>query len=207
MAFPSFIVVLASGFAAGVFQRGIARSHRAWPTITPAMVAVLALMFAAQLASPGLLFLLGRDPALVEQGQLWRAVTALFVQDGGWPGAIFNLTCLSLLGAVAERRWGTSQWLLVYFGGGITTEFLALAWQPHGAGNSVAYFALAGALTTHHLNGRLGAIQILIRIVGFSAGAALVLSHDIHGLAYWIGAILGGVLTIQDRRRTTLRIA
>lgn len=34
---------------------------------------------------------------------------------------------------VAEKRLGSPTWLAVYFGGGIITEFLALAWQPYAA--------------------------------------------------------------------------
>jgi membrane associated rhomboid family serine protease len=44
-----------------------------------------------------------RDAALVRSGQLWRLVTSLLVQDGGWSGAVFNLVELLAIGAVAER--------------------------------------------------------------------------------------------------------
>src|SRR6266498_652308 len=98
------------------------------------MAAMVALTSGMQLGARTRLPVLAREPSLVERGQLWRAVTALFVQDGGVAGFFFNLVILLLIGAVAERRWGATRWLLAYLGGGMISEFLALAWQPHGAG-------------------------------------------------------------------------
>ncbi|MDN5858268.1 MAG: hypothetical protein L0H84_06560, partial [Pseudonocardia sp.] len=38
-----------------------------------------------------------RDPALIlEQGQWWRVVTSVGVQDGGLRGAVFNLVALAV---------------------------------------------------------------------------------------------------------------
>jgi membrane associated rhomboid family serine protease len=154
--------------------------------------------FVLQSAKPEVLPLLKRDPALVTEGQLWRAVTALFVQDGGVRGLALNVTCLILIGVTAERRWGASKWLIAYFGGGVLTEFLALRWGSSGAGNSVAFFALAGALTTH-IGSKLGPVQLTFRAIALCAGGALLIRRDIHGLAYGAGAFLGLAFTIADR--------
>jgi len=158
-----------------------------FPMATLATAVIVAMMVAAQLSIPPLLPLLGRDPSMLQSGELWRSLTALFVQDYGLAGALINLATLLILGPVAEKRLGTAQWLVVYFGGGVVTEFLALAWQPHGAGNSIACFALAGALTLRALKRTMGVIQLCVCIVSVSAAVTLLLLRDIHGLGYWAG--------------------
>ena len=57
------------------------------------------------LAEPVLLAL-RRDAAALSDGQLWRLLTALLVQDGGIPGTVFNLLGLVAVGVAAERRLG-----------------------------------------------------------------------------------------------------
>ena len=189
-----YFIALGAGLASA-FLPGGNRKHRSWPVVTLVMAAMVASMFAA----PRILPLLARDPAPIDRGQLWRAITALFVQDGGVAGFLFNLAALLLIGRVAERRWGTARWLMTYLGGGIVAEFLALAWQPHGAGNSVACFALAGGLTTYFVQRHPLPLQIVVRAVGLAAGAALIATRDIHGLAYGVGAIFGILFAIHDR--------
>jgi rhomboid protease GluP len=174
------------------------------PLLTYAVATVLVAMFALQLAQPTILPLLRREAALVQQAQLWRAVSALFVQDGGAFGFAFNLALLVLIGTVAERNWGRGRWLLVYLGGGIATEFLALLWQPQGAGNSIACFALAGALVTYSPSGGPKPLPAAIRLAGLAAGAGLVVLFDIHGMAFALGAVAGAVFTIRDRRAASL---
>ena len=88
---------------------------------------------------------------------------------------------------MAERRLGSARWLLIYFAGGVITEFLALVWQPYGAGNSIAYFALAGGLTLYAIKKDMSAAQLCVCAVSSGAAVALLLLRDIHGLAYWIG--------------------
>jgi rhomboid protease GluP len=195
-----FFIALASGFVSALLP-GASRKRAVWPKITLATAAMLALMFAVQSAQPGVLPLFARDPSLVQRGQLWRAITALFFQDGGLAGFLFNLVILLLIGTVAERRLGANRWLLTYLGGGVISEFLALAWQPHGAGNSVACFALAGALVTFYANRKLSVWQIAVRLAGIAAGIGLIVMKDIHGLAFGVGTVLGILFAIRESRR------
>jgi membrane associated rhomboid family serine protease len=188
---------LAAGAASGVMLRSTGRQLRVpWATI--ATTAAVAAMFVAQTAWPPLLSALARTRGLLECGEIWRAVTALFVQDGGLAGALFNLTILLVVGSIAELRLGTRRWLIAYFGGGIATEFLALAWQPNGAGNSIACFALAGALSVSFRRGKGMALRSIAAAIALSASLMLLLLHDIHGIGFFAGAAIGGILAWQD---------
>lgn len=201
MSLPITFTALGAAVTTALLRRreGTASARR-WPVLTLAMALAIGLMFAIQHAVPDLLALLGREPALLDKGEVWRAATALFVQDGGVPGVLFNLFWLLVIGSLAEWKLGSARWAMVYFGGGILTEFLALYWQPYGAGNSVAYFALAGALIAH-LDGRgMRLLQMLARAAGLACGVALAAGHDIHGVAFLIGAGFGGVFAYRDRR-------
>lgn len=155
--------------------------------LTGAMAGFLVLMFGAQILWPDLLTALAREGTLIGRGQLWRLVTALFVQDGGVWGLVFNIVMLAVVGRAAERRWTRPAWLLVYFGGGVAAEILALSWQPVGAGNSVAYFALAGGLAVCAVRERKTAKGVLAATTSLAGALVLCWLRDIHGPAYFTG--------------------
>ena len=105
--------------------------------LTLAVFVVTAVPSLLQFAFPAVLTSLQRTPA-IRDGQVWRLVTSLVVQDGGWFGAISNLFFLLLVGSLAEltiRRW---LWATCYLGCGLAAEAIAVAWQPTGGGNSIA---------------------------------------------------------------------
>lgn len=163
------------------------------PTTLVVLLAVAAGL-AFQLAVPGTLQLLQRDAAGVAGGQLWRLFTALFVQDGGLVGGLFNLLWLFLAGGIAERIWSRPAWLGLYFGGGIICEVVALVWEPVGGGNSVAYFTLCGAMLAIPLR---RPVNVRVRIIagfGLAVGIILALLANIHGAAVLVGAAGGLVL-------------
>ncbi|MDG4822757.1 rhomboid family intramembrane serine protease [Asanoa sp. WMMD1127] len=159
--------------------------------LTLAVFVITAVPSLLQFAYPGVLTSLQRTPA-IRDGQVWRLVTSLVVQDGGWFGAASNLFFLLLVGALAEltlRRW---LWATCYVGCGLVAEGIALAWEPTGGGNSIAICGLAGALT----------VALLTRPLRPSTawrpeatGEAL---HPRHlwlpaGVAWWSVALLGTV--------------
>ena len=171
--------------------------YRRWPVITLAVAALVLATFAAQRLMPDLLPLLSRDPRMVSSGEVWRALTALFAQDSGVPGLLFNLFWLLVLGATAERRLPRGGWLAVYFLGGIASEFLALGWQPHGAGNSIACFALAGALCSDWREGRWRWWRAGVGLIGAAAAFVLLLEDDIHGIGFFTGLLIGFALAAR----------
>ncbi|HJU02126.1 MAG TPA: rhomboid family intramembrane serine protease, partial [Actinomycetes bacterium] len=128
-----------------------ARAGR-FPAVTAVVFAVTAANSVLGLAVPAVLDALERTPDGLH-GQWWRLVTALFVQDGGVLGTVSNLAFLALLGVLAERLAGPWWWLAAYFGAGLAGELAGYAWQPTGAGNSVAVCGLAGLLVMALLAG------------------------------------------------------
>jgi len=158
---------------------------------------LVAVPTAAQFVFPGLLPALERDARLLAAGESWRLLTALVVQDGGAPGATFNILSLALVGSVAERRLGRAHLLVLFFVGGIAAEVIALWWQPVGAGNSVANFSVAGGLAIAAFTGgapKASRPPAVLSLVGCGVLAAL---RDIHGAA----ALAGGILEWSSRRK------
>lgn len=124
----------------------LSRGARSLPIVTGAVFVLTALITGLQLVDPRILTLLQRNPEAIAAGQWWRLVTSLFVHDGGWTQILFNLISLAVIGSAVERLFGGGRWLLLYFSAGLAGELIGLAWQPEGAGNSVACAGLVGAV-------------------------------------------------------------
>jgi Rhomboid family len=116
------------------------------PWLTLAVTLVTGAVNLTQLASPGLLDRLGRTPA-ARQGEPWRLLTSLLVQDGGVAGTVFNLGGLVVIGVLVERVDSRLRWSVAYVTAGLVGELAGLWWQPTGGGNSVAVCGLAGLLS------------------------------------------------------------
>jgi membrane associated rhomboid family serine protease len=116
------------------------------PYATLLLTLAIAIPTILQFFFPSLLPMLERDYTRFLAGDWWRILTPLFVQDGGVSGSIFNVVSLVLVGSIAERLWGSQRWLITFFAGGILSEMIGFAWQPVGAGNSVANFGLAASI-------------------------------------------------------------
>ncbi|WP_208866544.1 rhomboid family intramembrane serine protease [Mesorhizobium sanjuanii] len=165
------------------------------------MSAILAACLALQVAESWILQLVERNASAILSGQWWRMGTALFFQEGWLAGGVSNIVALLVIGALAEQMLARWTWLVVYAVGGLAAETIALAWQPVGAGNSIAISALAGFLLVAPLFDRsrrpleLSCIASgggTMRVLAASAVLVLLLRHDIHGA----GALAGGVLTV-----------
>lgn len=198
----ALLAPIGSGVASGVLQKRAAAGARL-PLVSIATGLLVATMLVIQLRNPFLLVYLARSPALLAEGQIWRAVTALFVQDGGLAGGLFNLMLLAAIGPLAENRIGPRHWAIAYFGGGVVTEFAALAWQPHGAGNSIACFALAGTLVMTNLAQRRNWLSLASALVGFASAFVLLAHLDIHGIGFLAGTAIGIILVWLRQRRVT----
>jgi rhomboid protease GluP len=159
------------------------------PRATPVALLIVGVVTIVQLvAAPNLPSTLGRASDELARGQLWRLVTSLTVQDGGWSGAVFNLVALAVVGVTAEAFWGPGRWCVISLTAGIGAQFWGLVVQPSGGGNSVATFGLAASLATVAAVHGAGTARVLggVSLLG---GLALFVARDIHGGAVVIGAV------------------
>ena len=194
MTFPIALLLVAA-FAAMVAGRlALSPGRGPIPWLTIGFVAALAIALAAQSLFPPLRTSFERNAGAIFAGEYYRLFTALWFQDGGLVGSVFNLVLLGALGPIAERIWRRRCWLLIYFGAGLTTECIALWWHPIGAGNSIAYMGLAGSILIASWAGVRRVPAMMLGTIGLAAGAGLALLQDIHGAALLIGAAIGLVL-------------
>jgi membrane associated rhomboid family serine protease len=105
------------------------------PPATVLLLLAIGIPSVLQFFFPALLSALERDYERFLQGDWWRLISPLFVQDGGVAGTVFNLIGLALVGSVAERIWNRRLLFIVFFTGGILAEIVGFLWQPIGAGN------------------------------------------------------------------------
>ena len=111
------------------------------------LVALNILVFVFTILRPELTYLLGLTPALVPQ-QPWTIVTNMFVH-ASFSHILFNMISLYFLGSFLYRLVGESDFLKVYFIGGLAGNALYILLGPAmipGVGASGAIFAIGGAL-------------------------------------------------------------
>ncbi len=126
-------------------------------------------------------------------GQLWRLVTSLVVQDGGLAGTVSNLVRLAFVGVVAEQVWGWRRWVGILLVAGVGSQLWGLLVQPQGAGNSVATLGLAASLGVVAIESGTGPSRVM-GALSLLAGAVLIGLGDIHGGAVALGAATAVVL-------------
>ncbi|KHD44655.1 rhomboid family intramembrane serine protease [Streptococcus hongkongensis] len=80
--------------------------------------------------------------------QLWRVVSAIFVHIG-WEHFLLNGLTLVFVGQLAEKLWGSLNYLLLYLLSGIMGNLFVLAFTPTtvAAGASTSLFGLFAAIT------------------------------------------------------------
>ncbi len=195
-----YTVGLYSAYVAGVLYLRMRAIAFHPPRITILLLLVVAIPSALQFRFPAILSLLQRDYAQFAHGDWWRIVTPLLVQDGGVAGTIANLVGLLLIGTLAEQFWNIEQVILLFLVGGISGELVGFAWQPIGAGNSVANFSLAASLAVACLLRRPPAPVLCAALLALGADTVLLALMDIHGAAALAGALVA-LLLIRLRYR------
>lgn len=175
------------------------------------MWAVVAVPSLLQIVLPVLLDAFERDPALIRDGQWWRIVTSVAVQDGGLVGTAVNLAALAVVAPVAVRFWGAWRAVALFvLGQAIFDLFTAFVFPSTGAGNSAATLALAasmvGMVVTAHTSRR----ELWLAAGVILSGVCLIGLGDAHGLAVLTGTMLGAALaTVSpplDRRAFSERV-
>jgi rhomboid protease GluP len=194
-----YVAVLAAAFASSQVGHSVeARAVARRPATMTALLVVGVPSLVQLTVAPWLLTHLQRDWTAIGDGQVWRLVTSLVVQDGGLAGTVFNLVSLFVIGSAAEAVWDARQWVVLALVSGVGAQLWGWLVQPVGGGNSVAVFGLAGSLAVLEL--RCGTdVQRLLAATSLLAAAILLLAGDIHGGAATIGVVGGAVLSRTRR--------
>ncbi|MFT3716501.1 MAG: rhomboid family intramembrane serine protease [Gordonia sp. (in: high G+C Gram-positive bacteria)] len=171
------------------------------PVATLTLAAVTTAVSVAGILSPAVLNALGRDRSRLVDGQWWRIVTPLVVQDGAWGGLVFNVVVLLVVGTVAESIVGARTTVFVYLVSGVASEVVAYTLIPHQgfAGNSVADLGLAGLCLAMYVLARRGP-AVVFGVVGLLAGLVLLVTGNLHGVGFTAGALCGaGIVWWRSR--------
>ena len=192
-----YVIMLACTVRAGALLAGgaLARMLRRPPAAAVALWLIVAIPSLLQLAFPGLLHALQRDPDQIRQhGQWWRLVTSAVVQDGGVAGTVFNLVILAIVAVVAIRAWGSARGLIIFAIGVVGFDLATTsAWPSVGAGNSAATFTLAASVTGLAVVRVRHRVVVVLGTVTAGCGIILLALGDAHGSAV-AGALVIGVL-------------
>lgn len=117
------------------------------PLLTLVVVLATTIGAAAQLADAGVFDAMRRDPDALANGEWWRIVSPLFVLDGTpWLHYAADTAVLIVVGATLEWEVGALRWALLFAAGALAGQALGYAWDPDGAGVSVAICGLVGGL-------------------------------------------------------------
>ncbi len=158
------------------------------------LVALNILVFFFQLIRPELTRFLGLTPILVLQ-QPWTIVTNMFVH-ASFTHILFNMISLYFLGSFLLRLVGESNFMKVYFIGGLAGNFLYILLGPAmipGVGASGAIFAVGGTLAMMAPRLRVFVFPLPFPVPLWGAMTFfLVVSFFISGIAWQ--AHLGGFL-------------
>jgi membrane associated rhomboid family serine protease len=189
-----YVIGLYGSYMAGFFYLRHKSIKLYFPRITVLFFFMIAVPSTLQFIFPSLLTTLQRDPVRFFHGEGWRLVTALFVQDGGIAGTIFNLISLLFVGAIAEQLWTSRDFLLLFLIGGIVGQIVAFTWQPIGAGNSVGNFSLAASIAVVvFIKSSLQPARIAA-LLAVATYIVLLALTDIHGAASLTGITLASFL-------------
>lgn len=169
------------------------------------VLAVTGVVTASQVAFPELVSLLERSPIGIGHDQWWRLITPLFVHADGWQQIALNFPSILVLGVLVERLFGSWRWLVLYFVSGFVGELAGYAWQPVGAGASVAGAGLLGALAVWLIRGNRSVQAVIGGVIILVGGTILAILRDIHGPPIIAGACMGWAMLKPDATNNHIR--
>ncbi|MEJ2598239.1 MAG: rhomboid family intramembrane serine protease [Anaerolineales bacterium] len=137
--------------------------------------------------------------SLIEQGQIWRLITPVFLH-GGLLHIGFNMYALYLFGPGLERHYGHGRFLVLYLLSGFTGNVMSFLFAAAPSlGASTAIFGLLGAEGVFLYQNRQifgeNAQRALLNIL-LIAGINLFIGGVSMGIDNWghVGGLLGGTL-------------
>ncbi|CAM9111395.1 unnamed protein product [Scytosiphon promiscuus] len=135
---------------------------------------------------------------LIQEGQVWRLLTPILLH-GGVLHIFMNLTSQFRMGTFLEERWGTRNWLIVYWVGGLGGNLLSCVASPDkvGVGASGAIYAIMGGWLSHvictwHEEDEFAKGAQLVQVVGYTIiGMAASLAPLVDWAAHFGGLVTG----------------
>ena len=172
-----------------------ANNYKKLPFGTLGILSITGLFTSLQFVFPQILGALERTPTALVNCEWWRVITPLLVHSDGWQQIAFNFAAILVVGTSVESIFGIDRLLVLYLICGFVGEVAGFAWQPSGAGASVAGAGLLGALAfwllLRSVPGKIGGAVVLIGAV------ILCLRKDIHGPPLLAGALTAWVMSRQ----------
>ena len=119
---------------------------------TVGLVAINVVVFLAMVLSGHTPIAWGNFGPYTTDGEWWRLFTSLFLHFGV-SHILFNMWALAAFGPLAERLYGSVNYLLIYLVAGVIGSLASISWRPDviSAGASGAIFGVLGALLAAQL--------------------------------------------------------
>ncbi|MGH8218366.1 MAG: rhomboid family intramembrane serine protease [Steroidobacteraceae bacterium] len=158
-----------------------------------------AIVSGLQFVYPAVLVVLRRDPDAIRAGELWRLVTALFVQPYGVAQCVANAFLMLAFMPAAERLYGRGI-VLLYFASGLVGQIANYWWVSGSGGSSTAAFGVMGGLLIYVIRNRKMVLLPFTFIAGGGLLAALFMIsvRDGHGVGLLIGASIASILPLTN---------
>ena len=150
-----------------------------------------------------------KSNAQIDQGQLWRFVTPIFIHIG-LLHLLFNSYALWMVGPQVEKLYGSERFVILYVVTGVAGVFGSYFYHPQSisAGASGAIFGLFGVLLVFGIRYRrfippffkravgTGVLPVILinLVIGFSVQA---IDNSAHISGLLAGAVLAGVVPFQ----------
>jgi membrane associated rhomboid family serine protease len=176
------------------------------PLLTLAVWGATAVVSGLAVVFPALLQALRRSPGALARGELWRLLSPILVQTGGWVQMAVNGVGLAVFGVLAEWTLARRRWCGLYLAGALAGELAGFAWDPTNAGSSVAICGLVGGLAAAM---RGGAPATLFAGHALWYWTATLVGHAFRRWPLGVGAcVVGAVLinALAARRRLDLAV-
>ncbi|MGC0362968.1 hypothetical protein ABH922_000952 [Rhodococcus sp. 27YEA15] len=186
------VVVLVASVVLTTYWLDADPAPRRIPVAAVSAWILIAVPSVAQLAVPGLYEAFRRDPDLIRDGQWWRIITSILVQDGGVLGTFVDLLALAVVAVPAFRLWGAPRGWILFLAGQVVFGLSTTAVFPSvGAGSLAATLTLASAAAGVGVMVRPRAVEWTLVAIVVVGGAILVAIDDATGFAILFGVLFG----------------
>ncbi|MGT2934108.1 rhomboid family intramembrane serine protease [Streptococcus catagoni] len=168
--------------------------------ITILVFLAMQLMYGSLATSPQVVYHFGGMYGYIVKefpDQLWRLITPIFIHIG-WNHFIINSLTLFFIGQLAERIWGSRQFLLLYILSGIMGNIFTLFLSPNtvSAGASTSLFGLFAAIVILGLRSHNACLKDLAKSYQSLIIINLILNIFMPNVSLvgHVGGVVGGAL-------------